>query len=82
MEKSKIQGVIAGVIIWYVWKDRTIFVPINVVQHLIEIGQKSIPWDCDNPSVIEIDGEKQRIYYKYDMTSFFDKAVPLFDIGV
>ena len=75
LEKSKIDGVIAGIICWWIDKDVTAFLPIQVLQSIKEYlpESKSIRWDIihDCPDVIEISGKKKRVFFEYDMEQFF-----------
>lgn len=88
LEKSKIKGVFAGIICWWVDKDITRFIPIQLLQYLRERGDKSIRYDCDwniaEPDdkpftfknvqrCINIQGKKKRVFFDYDMDSFFHK---------
>lgn len=72
LEKSKIPGVIAGVICWWIDKDVTLFIPIQVLERLKNNGGKSIRYDIseylDSPVVIH--GQKKRVFFDYDMNSF------------
>ena len=83
--KSKIPGVRAGVLIWFIDKDVTMYVPIEVLQKLREDGHKSIRFDdntkafvhLNNANVskhitaIRIDGKKKRTMFEYDFSQFF-----------
>lgn len=83
LERSKIPGVVAGVIIWFINNDFTTFVDIRLLECMKQEGYKSVPWDCrwaiDADITItgwsdywcHIKGVKKRVYYDYDMTSFF-----------
>ena len=68
LEKSKIKGVIAGLIIWFVDKDVTIFVEINDLKVAKDLGDKSIRFD---EAYIRLQGKKKRVFFDYDMDSFF-----------
>jgi len=74
LEKSKITGVIAGVICWWIDKDMTAFIPIQILDVLKNSGYKSVKWDDvhDNPDIFEIPGKKKRVFYDYDMQHFFN----------
>ena len=75
LEKSKIPGVISGVIIWFIDHDKTIFVPIQKLEYDKKRGLKSVNItheDTFDTGVIEITGKKKRILFDYDMTSFFN----------
>ena len=70
LEKSKIPGVYAGLIIWYVDKDITIFVPINTIRIWKEqTDMKSIPSNIADKDldVIGLKGKKKRVFFDYEM---------------
>ena len=69
-EKSKIDGVQAGVLIWWVDKDVTKYFPIGYINKLIENGQKSIPYT--NAWGTEVPGKKKRVFFDYDMEALLD----------
>lgn len=68
LEKSKIKGVVAGVICWWVDKDVTRFLSIADLQLARDMGYKSIRFD---EPYIPIFGKKKRVFFEYDMTLFF-----------
>lgn len=78
LEKSKIPGVTAGVMCWWVDKDVTRFIPIQVLDALRNTyGQKSIRYDLifhhtDSPQIINLGGYKRRVFFDYDMEEFFN----------
>lgn len=84
LEKSKIQGVHAGIICWWVDKDVTMYLPIQLLQLEKETGSKSIRYDyvyvfCDTVTYtfhmpISIAGKKKRVFFEYDMESFFKEV--------
>lgn len=76
-EKSKIQGVIAGVIVWYIEHDLTFFVSIDELNSLLASGKKSLNikdvfenYDVTNTQIIMITGNKKRVFFDYNMKSF------------
>ena len=77
LEKSKIEGVFAGVICWWIDKDVTKFIPISILQVLQERGCKSYKFNefywQDDIEVIELKGKKKRVYWEYDMEEFFNE---------
>ena len=74
LEKSKIEGVFAGVICWWVDKDITRFIPIQMLEILkIELNAKSIRFDFLHPDVVYILGKKKRVFFDYDMEAFLDE---------
>lgn len=73
-EKAKIAGVKAGIIIWYIDHDQTVWVPIAEVVSMREEGYKSINIkDLNYPrNIIRIEGTKKRVYFDYDMEKFLE----------
>lgn len=66
-EKSQIAGVEAGVIIWFIDHDITVYIPIEKLVELKDAGYKSINVK-DLPIVSQIiDGTKKRVFFDYDM---------------
>lgn len=74
LEKSDIEGVVAGYMIWFIDHDRTIFVPAKIMAMCKGMGEKSYnikhPWF----SGIEIEGTKKRVLFDYDMTNFLKEC--------
>ena len=73
LEKSQIEGVFAGVICWWIDKDVTKFIPIQALQWNKENGYKSIRYNHNGTSFIEIKGKKKRVFFEYDMEEFFNE---------
>lgn len=71
LKMSKVDGVIAGILCWYVFNDRTIFIPIQFLETLKQNGAKSIRFDVDNEAITELVGKKKRIYWDYDALAMF-----------
>ena len=75
LEVSETDGVIAGVICWFIPEERTIFLPIQTVEKYRLAGEKSINlrkmWD---DSFIEIHGKKKRVFYDYDIGEFINEC--------
>ena len=84
LEKSKIEGVKAGIMCWWIDKDVTRFIPIQLLQAEKNLGSKSIRYDYgfahyDKNSghispIIDIQGKKKRVFWDYDMTTFFKEV--------
>ena len=74
-EMSKIKGVVAGYMIWFIDHDRTVFVPAQSMIVHRELGEKSWniakQWDSD---YIEIKGERKRVLFDYDMAEFIKEV--------
>ena len=73
LQKSKIRGVYAGIICWFIDKDVTLYIPIQELDLLEKHGWKSIPFNCPCVNGIrEISGQKKRVFFDYDMKGFFN----------
>ena len=75
LELSKIKGVYAGVICWWVDVDITRWLPIQVLDNLRNEGLKSIRYDTEADGIFSIDGQKKRVFFSYDMNRFFEDVV-------
>jgi len=88
LEKSKIRGVKAGVLIWFVDKDVTVYYSIEALQYLRSCNRKSVRFDEDidlleydmfvyegiaNRRAIPIVGKKKRTMFEYDFNDFLTK---------
>lgn len=77
LEKSKIQGVTAGIICWWVDKNVTAFIPIQALQERRDAGKKSIRYDDGVYTGMEfypIAGYKKRVFFDYDMEGFLNEV--------
>ena len=75
LEKSKIPGVFAGVLCWWVDKDVTKFIPIQSLQELYLDGAKSlnpIYNSVNGNPIITLKGQKKRVFFEYDLKDFLD----------
>lgn len=76
LEKSKIKGVYAGVICWWIDRDVTLFLSIDLLQDLYKAGCKSVRYDVTydvSVPIVELNGEKKRVYFDYDMGRLLDE---------
>lgn len=79
LEKSKIQGVHAGIICWWIDKDITGFFPIQMLQDLKDIGDKSLNINGDWQNFYTdwkwhwVPGKKKRVFFEYDMKKFLEE---------
>ena len=76
LEKSKIEGVFAGIICWWIDKNITLFLPIEELELAKQHGWKSIRYDIIQDSgviVVEIKGKKKRVFFEYNMEGFLDE---------
>lgn len=86
LAKSKIPGVYAGVLCWWIDKDITKYIPIQLLDaEKRATDAKSIRYDYDyayfdkqtfksSPPVI-IQGKKKRVFFEYNMESFFEEVI-------
>ena len=75
LEKSKIHGVFAGIICWWIDKDVTLFIPIQILQTYKKHGYKSVRFDVSAESgIIEIKGKKKRVFFDYSMEEFLNNV--------
>lgn len=70
INKHYVKGVCAGVIIWWVDKDVTKFIPIDFIMQLQSKGIKSIRYDYTHFQIIPIQGKKKRVFFAYDIKQF------------
>ena len=70
---SKRDGLIAGILVWFVDDDCTYYVPIQVLVKLKDEGKVSVSSDelKGIKEVREITGVKRRIFYNYNFNSLF-----------
>ena len=69
VEVSACVGVSAGVLIWFMDHDKTIWVPIQYLEAIKKYGAKSIHVaKIDYNVCLEIPGEKKRILFDYDFS--------------
>jgi len=75
LEKSKIEGVHAGIICWWADKDVTAYLPIEMLQYLRDKGYKSVSYrENIDPRWCWITGKKKRVFFDYDMEEFLKEV--------
>lgn len=80
-EMSKVKGVFAGIICWWVDNDATKFIPIQMLVAMRDEGKKSIRFDCDMymdknnhmHNAVELQGYKKRVFFDYDMQTLLNE---------
>ena len=73
--KSKIDGVVAGAICWWIDNDTTYFISAAELEMCKNNGYKSIRYDHEPFTLdgfINLSGDKKRVFFRYDMNKFFD----------
>lgn len=72
LDKSEIDGVKAGVLIWFIDHDITVWIAISDL-YLWRYKHKSLNVkDLDKIEHIVVKGNKKRIYFDYDMNKFLE----------
>ena len=84
LEVSKVEGVVAGIICWWIDHDVTKFIDIEYLYSLRTQGHKSIRLDitsentppnyADDYELVDIHGKKKRVFFDYDMQKFFEEV--------
>lgn len=64
-------GIVSGLLVWWVARDTTKFIPIKTAERLRNNGAKSIRYDVSGGGVTELHGVKKRVYFDYDFERFF-----------
>lgn len=76
LSKSKIDGVIAGVVVWFIDHDETAFIPIEALEARKQSGQKSVnvktAYRDYGMNYIPIGGTKKRVFFDYNMQDFIE----------
>ena len=78
LQKSTIEGVTAGVLVWFIDHDLTGFVPIQELERLKQDGHKSLNVnDLKDGEVVwmPLPGKKKRVYYEYTFEPFISCIV-------
>lgn len=67
---SSIDGLVAGVIVWYTERDKVFFVPIQTIKKMKEDGLKSVnvKTALDSYYVLDIPSVKKRVFMNSDYT--------------
>lgn len=73
LKQSKIRGVQAGVLVWFMDHDATYFIPISVLQRLKNEGSKSLNIKMRKDDWILVSGKKKRVMFEYNMAEFMHR---------
>lgn len=81
LEKSKIPGVRAGILVWFIDHDATYWIDIRLLQKHRDAGNKSIAYHCDwvdfsretDDLWTRIEGKKRRVLFDYNFIPFFEE---------
>ena len=71
----EINGVNAGIICWFIDLDKTVFIPIEVLQCLKDKGYKSFNIKDEDMKrcYYEIAGYKKRVFFEYNLDYFLEE---------
>ena len=77
MKKSSIQGVSAGILVWFIDLDKTLFLDIVYLDWLARKGNKSfnINTDINKIPVVELEGQRKRVFFEYNMEKFIEEVI-------
>ena len=81
IEKEQVQGAGAGIVVWFIEKDKTFFVGAGALLSMKNQGLRSLHIDdlteralcfeeCRYFRVFEIKGTKKRVFFNYNMVQF------------
>ena len=73
LEKSRIAGVKAGILCWWVDKDVTRWLPIEKLEIYRAGDAKSFRYDDPLTGAKTIKGRKKKVFFEYDLSSFFEE---------
>lgn len=81
LKYSKIPGINAGIICWFIDFDKTLFIPIQSLQILKEENFKSFNCRVAKSNLykdlgvesFEITGNKKRVFFEYDLEKFLEE---------
>ena len=78
LEKADYEGVIAGVMCWWIDHDVTLFIPIKYLKAYRDAGNKSISYKAmkyfANQRCYVVPGVKKKVFFNYDMDAFLDEV--------
>ena len=78
LKKGTLYGVAAGILVWFIDRDVTAFVPIQEFQRLKDEGYKSLNVKQINANEVQheiIPGQKKRVLYEYNISSRLIMAI-------
>lgn len=79
LKKSVFKNVIAGVLLWFVDRDITVFIPIKYIQQRKREGNKSFSFNNISEMCTVLTGRKKRVFFEYDLKEAFDSIIELGD---
>ena len=73
-EARKYKGILSYFLVWYMDKDVTRAIPVEVINDIKQTNKKSIRYDYEDSRIIDIEGTKKKKYFIYDWIKFFKEA--------
>ena len=74
LDARKYKGILPYFLVWYIDKDVTRAIYVDVIAELRETNKKSIRYDYKDSRIINIEGTKKKKYFVYDWVKFFKEA--------
>lgn len=75
MSMGDVQGVVAGILCWWIDRDVTLFIPSQKLREYKDADFKSLRYDIyDNAGIYQLSGKKKRVFFEYDMQKFFEEV--------
>lgn len=74
LEESYKPGVNAGILVWFIDWDITLFIPIGVLEEMKIKNYKSfnVKKDINKVEKLYVEGIKKRVFFEYDLKSFLE----------
>lgn len=69
LKMSKVSGVMAGYLVWFIDHDKTFYVSATLAEKYRKSGKKSLRYD--DKGLFEIDSVRKRVVFDYDFSKFF-----------
>ena len=72
------KGIVAGVLVWFIDHDRTIFIPAHILNAMRKRNMKSVNVKTLDDTVgsgcyVNVYGKKKRVFFEYRMKDFFNE---------
>lgn len=71
---QKAKGIRGIILVWFYDKDTTLAIDIRKLVELKNNGDKSIRYDATGDGIIKVEGEKSRLYFKYDFDTMLNEV--------
>lgn len=71
---QKAKGIRGIILVWFYDKDTTLAIDIRKLVELKNNGDKSIRYGATGDGIIKVEGEKSRLYFKYDFDAMLNEV--------